>query len=597
MLKKSIGAIQLSHISLAFVSLMFCLPFITMHHEQPIPSFYPEWLAAAFGLIATIPLLSSAAWRSGQSTAEQSIIQIPQSSLMFIGLAAILSLQWAIGMLHSNKYAFSMLLYVVWGFLLTVIGSHLRRKFGWEKLVSTLAWSLVVAGIINICIVVLQFVMRTGGNIPFLPDLSGYGAISQTNHFANFSALATASLIYLYAKGRFSYSFFNLLLVLFIVMLALSGSRSVWLYLTAFTVLIIMMRINITKQGKETDRLRGAWRAGIMLLPAFILIQLFMYYFVPNELISLPTERLIDGVTERTSSIRLQFWQDSLRIFLQNPWLGVGVDNFRATTFLLVDSPTAFTSKFVFEHAHNLFLHLLAEMGFGAFLVVLIGLLAWVSAFKWRNLDLETCWLISLLSVLGIHSMVEYPLWFAFFLGVTAILLGAGDEKLINFNFSKYLSKFIRPSLLLVLMLGVTNLSTMLMANIKLENWLHKLAYQNINERAPLDWARQYSSLEPYAEALSAMTMGDIKKHDLDKQILLHQSVINFRPESILTYQLALLLELQGKHESAVKQFNKAITAYPANFNIVLQNTTVESKKIYLVLYAEVQKSFKNHAH
>ena len=383
MLKRVFNSISAFNISLVFIGLMFLLPFINMHHEQPITPFYAEWIAATMGLLAIFPLLATASWRSIQSG-----LKIPQVSLIFVGFAAILCVQWALGMLHSNRYALSVLSYFIWAFLLVVLGSYLRRELGWGKLVSTLAWCLVVAGIINVGIVVLQFVTKTGGVIPFLPNLPSYGALSQQNHFADFCALATVSLIYLYAKGHFSLSMFSLLLVCFIVMLSLSGSRSVWLYLTALTVLISIMHTNIVKQGEETIRSRGAWRAGLMLLPTFILIQLFIYYIVPNELVNLPTERLLDGVTERTSSIRLQFWYDSFRIFLQSPWLGVGAGKLITNTFLLVDTPTAMASKRVFEHAHNLFLHLSAEMGIGAVLIVLVGLFAWVKGFKWRKLSL-----------------------------------------------------------------------------------------------------------------------------------------------------------------------------------------------------------------
>ena len=43
--------------SLKIAGLMFLIPFIALYHRQPIPSFYPEWLAAILGLMALITLL------------------------------------------------------------------------------------------------------------------------------------------------------------------------------------------------------------------------------------------------------------------------------------------------------------------------------------------------------------------------------------------------------------------------------------------------------------------------------------------------------------------------------------------------------------
>lgn len=588
MFKRFFNSTSAAQISLLFMGLMFLLPFIIMHHEQPIPPFYPEWIAAALGLMAILPLISKASRNDIQSD-----LRIPQVSLIFAGLTIILVVQWALGMLHSNQYALLILSYFTWAFSLSVLGSYLRRELGWEKLVTTLAWCLVVAGIINIGIVVLQFVIKTGGVIAFLPNLPSYGALSQQNHFADFCALATASLIYLHAKERFSNSFFYLILILFMFLLSFSGSRSVWLYLTALTILLVFLHRNAIKNGNDLNITNSSWRAGMMLLPMFIFVQLFIYFVIPNEYVDLPTERLLDGATALSPSIRLQFWYDSIRIFLQSPWLGVGAGKLITNTFLLVDTPTAMASKRVFEHSHNIFFHLLAEMGIGAILIVLAGLFAWVRTFKWQKLSLETCWLISLLIIISIHSMLEYPLWFTFFLGIAAILLGAGDEKIFTIKVSKFTSQLTYSALVLVIIIGTLNLATILIANIKLESWLNKLVYENINEQEKLEWVSKYSLLSPYGELMYAMSM-NIDKDNLDKQIQLNQSVMDFRPFRTIAYNQALLLRLQGDNINAKIQLNRALIAYPAKFNSALEKTPLVYKQEFLNLLSEARPGLKN---
>ena len=76
-------------------------------------------------------------------------------------------------------------------------------------------------------------------------------------------------------------------------------------------------------------------------------------------------------------------------------------------TFLLLDTPAAMATSHMFEDAHNLFLHLLTEMGVFALCIVCAGLALWIKTFKWHALSLAAWWLIALLSVLGIHSMLE----------------------------------------------------------------------------------------------------------------------------------------------------------------------------------------------
>jgi O-antigen ligase len=588
MLMRVFNFITACNISLIFIGLMFLLPFINMHHEQPITPFYPEWIAAAMGLVATFPLLSMLSWRNMQSG-----LKIPQVAFIFLGLATILCVQWALGMLHSKQYALSVLSYFIWAFLLVVLGSYLRRELGWEKLVNALAWCLVVAGIINVCIVILQFVTKTGGVIPFLPNLPSYGALSQPNHFANFCALATSSLIYLFARERFSIGFFTLLFVGFIAMMSLSGSRSTWLYLTVMTILLAITYKNNTKHTNSSKATYRAYRAGLFLIPLFVLIQLVIYYLIPNEFVNLPTERLIDGVTASTSSLRLQFWYDSLRIFLQSPWLGVGAGKLITNTFLILDTPTTMSSNRVFEHAHNLFLHLMAEMGIGAVIVVFIGLWIWLKSFKWREISLETCWLLSLLAVLSIHSMLEYPLWFAFFLGIAAVLLGAGDEKLVTIKLSKIRSQISYFVLIVLLILGTMNLATSFIANRKLESWLNYLVYENINIHENLNWVRRYSLLSPYSEYLYAMST-QISNSNIDNFTVVNQSVMNFRPYPSVAYKQALLLKRQGDVANAKKQLNRALIAYPKNFNTALEKMPVSYRQELIDLLAETRAEKQN---
>ena len=588
MLKRFFVYWSVNDVSLICIGLMFFLPFINMHHVRPLPVFYSEWVAALMGLVAIGVQLGSSVWLKLTHS-----IKIPQVSLIFVGLAAILCVQWALGILQSNQYALLALSYLTWAFLMVAIGGHLRAKLGLQKSAVYLAYCLVIAASVNVLIVVLQFVARTGGVVPFLPNLSSFGAVAQANHFASFISLGITSLIYLHAKGYFSKSFFYLLLILFIFLLSFSGSRSAWLYLITIIIFTYILRADYIKQEKTVNFVHVAKKTALWLLPMFALVQLFIYFVIPSKLVNLPTERLLDAVAAPSQSMRLQFWYDSIRIFLESPWLGVGTGKFMASTFLLIDTPTALSSKLVFEHAHNLFLHLLAEMGVVAVLIVFGGLFAWVKGFKWRALNLETWWLICLLSIISIHSLLEYPLWFAFFLGIFSVLLGFGDENTISIQLGVISKKMIRGTLALLLILGSVNLGTMLVANIKLENWIEKFTNKSISDVAELNWVRKYSLLSPTGQHMYALTMAIDSKH-IRENLTDSQSVMSFRPNGIVAYQYALLLQLNCRHEDAIKQLNRALLAYPRNFKIVSENAPVEYRQEYLNLFSEVKQANTN---
>jgi O-antigen ligase len=135
------------------------------------------------------------------------------------------------------------------------------------------------------------------------------------------------------------------------------------------------------------------------------------------------------------SSSRFGIWANTLELIAENPLMGVGFGefNFAWTLTPFAERPVAF-----FDHAHNLPLHLLAELGVPLATVVL-GLLTWAlwQAFKQarrhegeHGVTIRAAFVMVLL--MGVHSQLEYPLWYAHFLLPTAFAWGlcvAGTER------------------------------------------------------------------------------------------------------------------------------------------------------------------------
>lgn len=585
MLKRICSKFNHLNFSLAFVGLMFFLPFIITHHRMPVPSFHGEWIAAVLGLIALIPVLRSDYWRS---------LKIPQVAFVFPGLAAIVCMQWMLGMLHSTQIFILLLSYLLWAFLMVFLGSYLRRELGWEKVAIGLAYFLLIGGLFNVVIVALQFAMQNGFAIPFLPKVQGYGAITQRNHVANYAALALASLMYLYAKGLFSLKKLSFLLALLLLLLSFTGSRSSWLYLIAFTVLAVGLQVNAMKNQAGSRNIRSLLRVSLLLIPAFALTQLFLSVVAPSGLVVLPTERLMEAATESSASARLQFWYDSWRLFMQSPWLGVGAGAMRWQSFMLLDMPTAMSSGRVFEHAHNLFLHLLAEMGVGAFLLVAAGLVAWLRGFKWRELSMETWWLLALLSVLFIHSMLEYPLWYAYFLGIAAVLTGAGDEKTTKLSMPQWAGRTAQVASSVLFAVATIQLTNLYIANDKLETWLGRAIQGEISANeypqfiSAIGWVHANSLLSPYAELMFATTiLPDTAQ--LNEKLTISQSAMRFIPMRRIAYRHVLLLKLKRDHAGAVKQLNRTLIAHPGKFKEELETIPLKFWQDYLDVLSEAR--------
>jgi len=127
------------------------------------------------------------------------------------------------------------------------------------------------------------------------------------------------------------------------------------------------------------------------------------------------------------SDSRVNTWLNTLALIKAHPWTGVG---FGAYNFAWTLTPFPGRSTAFFDHSHNLLLQLAVEFGVPAALLVL-GLLAaslWAGRRALTAADDEQAMsartALFMLAVVGVHSLLEYPLWYAYFLLPTAALWG-----------------------------------------------------------------------------------------------------------------------------------------------------------------------------
>jgi O-antigen ligase len=131
------------------------------------------------------------------------------------------------------------------------------------------------------------------------------------------------------------------------------------------------------------------------------------------------------------SSSRYGIWSNTLELIKAHPWFGVGFGefNFAWTLTPFPGRPVAF-----FDHTHNLPLQLIVEMGIPLGLLV-IGLLLFALYCALRNVMPQpdrdpslppqmSSAAFMIVLMIGLHSLLEYPLWYAYFLLPTAFAFG-----------------------------------------------------------------------------------------------------------------------------------------------------------------------------
>jgi Virulence factor membrane-bound polymerase, C-terminal/O-Antigen ligase/Protein glycosylation ligase len=122
------------------------------------------------------------------------------------------------------------------------------------------------------------------------------------------------------------------------------------------------------------------------------------------------------------SSSRLWLYSNVLELIAQKPWLGWG---WRELAYAHYSTP--FDQRFgeLLDNAHNLPLHLAVELGV-PFALLFCGSVLWwiVRSAPWRETDATRQLAWGVLMLIGVHSMVEYPLWYGPFLMTLGLCIG-----------------------------------------------------------------------------------------------------------------------------------------------------------------------------
>lgn len=548
---------RLSRVSLLFAGLMMCLPFIQVRHTEPFGFFYSEWIAFVMGLAAMTILLAERA---------RNDLRIPGIALMPMGLLALLVVHVALAKVAYSEQAIIAALYLIWATVLMVLGSVLRRRLGLEGMLRTLAWCVVVGGVINAIAAILQTYDIRGLFAPVILAKAGdraYGNIAQANQFGNYVALAIASLAYLAASGKAPRNLAYALLAVMVYALALSASISVWLYLTL--LLFLAGFVHLRCHSAES---RNLMQLSVFVIAGYGIAQLLLRlpWLEPSPIFASATERLFYQPT--SIWIRLRLWQEAWQMFLDAPVLGVGYGQFVWQHFLMVGGTAGEPLVGLYHHTHNLIMQLLAEMGIFGAGILIIATVLWLWGQRQVTLDLEQWWLLAVLGVIAIHSLLEYPLWSAYFLGVAALLLGAGETRQILLRDAT----FLRTGTFVIMAVGTLASVMLLDRYYTFEKSLYTPRGATVeqirrNDRALLDL--RGSLFTPYIDIAIVIGM-PVDSENLTARVEFVRRVARFAPTGPVVYKYSALLALQGDSRQATEILNRAVLAHPEYLNYIM---------------------------
>jgi O-antigen ligase len=546
-----------ARLALVLVGLAWVLPFLSPNFREPISSFYGEATAAVIGLAAFACLLSRSLWAG---------IELPRSSLVFLGFAGLILLHILLGRsvyLQQNLLA---ILYLLWATALAMLAWRLKQVFGMETVVAALSWFVVAGTLLNASIGLMQF---WGVQSPLSPYVLAqiYGRIyantGQPNHLANYLCLGLASLAYLYGVRRLALPLALAAAAPLLLVLTASGSRSVWLYLIALVILgVVLQRL---RPQPAASRILGF---GIACVGGFLATQWFAEFLLPTTAFPVETVRARLGTEGMQSANRMRLWYETWRMFLDAPFFGVGFRQFAWQHFLLnAQLPAPRTESVITDHAHNLVFHTMAEFGIAGLAVLCAGLASLLLAMRRQEPTAHLWWLCAVLAILGIHSMLEYPLWYAYFLGIAAVALGVSETAALQVG-DRSRGRLLLVPMLLLGCLAVANVYQ----DYRTLQSLHRIqphpsgaaAESGESTAAVLLELQQHSLFAPFVElALSRLMV--LNREQIDDKLAFNGLVMRFAPSADVVYRQAILLALKGEQEAARTQWDLAEANYPSD--------------------------------
>lgn len=531
---------------------MWVLPFLYYYHAYPLTTFYQEWGAGILGLCASVFLLARQNWQQPE---------VPRIVMLPISLMILVLLQYVAGKTTYFDQTLLFALYMLWATLLLMLGYALRKRFGLGVMVTVLAAFMLLGTELGALAGILQHyrwhtfldTVITAKN-----GMAVYGNMAQPNHYANYIAMGLVSLGLLRLQLR---SWLVVLLAApLLFVLVLSGSRSSWLYLLSMTGLAFLWQ-------RRDQSCRHLLNYSLLLLLGFGLmhwvVQLPWLTGASGSLTAM--QRLTTG--DGSGSIRLYLWHEAWLIFTQFPVLGAGLGQFASQHFQMGPLLQATNISGLYNNAHNLVMQLAAEMGLAGLLILFATLGMWLWQGVRAQFTIYHWWGYTVLLVLGIHSMLEYPLWYAYFMGIAAILLGMLDSSTYRLE----LRALGRLSVAAILLLGIVSLVQFQHGYQLLERTLASRPKSagdtdfSQRMRAQLLDVHGTPLLQPYAE-LFMNTWIEVSADELDNKLALNERAMNFVPISTVVYRRAWLLAQADKQDEARLQIERAIWSYAADF-------------------------------
>ena len=404
--------------------LCVALPWLNPFASSPSTSVIPlllSWMMAACALLAVVELpVAQPSWTRAEVVVCAALLLWWMASLLWV--PEVVDRALTAGLVAS--------LMCVW--LMAAVGRRAARD---EALLRCLVGALLAAALISAVLGVLQYLGLARELSPWVNQpLKGdaFANLRQRNQFASLTSLGLVALLgWVAARAkaqRMTPQCWSLAWVLLNVLaagVACSVSRTGAVQWALVGVLMAAWGWRTAKQ--ETGFGKGlVWLA--LAAPMLVAVWSVLMPWLALQTTGEWGASMILRVTGQAQDYaacggRRVLWANVLALIAQHPWLGWGWGETDYAHFMTGYSSLRFCD--MLDNAHDFPLHLALEFGVPFAMAVMTCVVVWVvRRTPWREQQAWRVMAWCVLGVLGLHSLLEYPLWYGPFQITLGLAIG-----------------------------------------------------------------------------------------------------------------------------------------------------------------------------
>lgn len=419
------------------VILVLCvaMPWLNPFASSPSTAVIPllvSWMLAACALLAVVALpcvkspLAKPPWRVASRVTAAVLLAWLAASVLWV--PQVVDRALTAGLVAS--------LMCVW--LMASVG---RRAALDDSVLRGLALGLLAAALISAVLGMLQYLGMAGELTPWVNQpLKGdaFANLRQRNQFASLTSVGLVALLawvavhrQTRAMSRSGWAWVLLCLNVLAAGVACSVSRTGAMQWVLVGVVMAVWVWHSSKREASSGHVicRGQslmWLA--LAAPVLVAVWSVLMPWLALQTTGEWGASMILRVTGQAQDYaacggRRVLWANVLALIGQQPWLGWGWGETDYAHFMTAYNGPRFCD--MLDNAHDLPLHLALEFGLPFALAVMAVLAMWVLSRKpWQERQPWRVMAWCLLLVLGLHSLLEYPLWYGPFQMTLGLAIG-----------------------------------------------------------------------------------------------------------------------------------------------------------------------------